>query len=85
MSKYLAESLEQLNEAKKAFNEVMNQANKALDIGFKGALGSVDSNDAMALQKNVIELQKLLKKATKGENIDNEVKEFSKQFEQKDK
>lgn len=85
MSKHLQESLQQLKAAQKAFNQTLANAEKAINISMGAAMKNVNSEDAKKIQSQVIELKKLLNRATKGENIDDEVKEFSKQFEQKDK
>tara|TARA_R110001606_G_scaffold391507_1_gene559658 strand:- start:1192 stop:1449 length:258 start_codon:yes stop_codon:yes gene_type:complete len=74
----LTKQLEQLKSFVVQSNEQVKVAEQSVNLSIEALMNNTEAKDIKTVQSHVINLKKLLNKAKKGENIQNEVDTFTK-------
>ncbi len=74
----LTKQLEQLKSFVVQSNEQVKVAEQSVNLSIEALMNNTEAKDLKTVQGHVINLKKLLNKAKKGENIQNEVDTFTK-------
>ena len=62
----------------KVATDMIDSSDKAIDISLEEAIRRASDSERQTIQKQAILIKSLAKKARKGQNIDNEIKEIKK-------
>ena len=74
----LSKQLEQLKSFVVQSNEQIKVAEQSVNLSIEAMMNNTGQNDLKTVQGHVVNIKKLLNKAKKGENIQNEVDTFTK-------
>lgn len=77
-----ADNLNELNKALELYQVALKLAEDKLDSTMKAMDQNVETTQLKKVQKTIMNLNVILKKAKKGQNVDKEIKAISEQFKQ---
>ncbi len=74
----LNEQLKQLNEFVVKSNEHLKIAEQSVNLSMDAVMNNADATELKQMQSHVAKVKILLNKAKKGKDVENEIKQFSK-------
>ena len=74
----LNEQLKQLNEFVVKSNEQLKIAEQSVNLSMDAVMNNADATELKQMQSHVAKVKILLNKAKKGKDVENEIKQFSK-------
>lgn len=74
----LREELQLLNKQVQQANEMLNNADKAIDLAINNLINNASDIEMKQIQKQIVQIKELVHKAKKGENIDGQIQNIAK-------
>lgn len=76
----MIDSLKELQNAVKLAQQQIELADKSLNLAMEKLIQSTPDDDYKQMEQNIVQIKELMNKAKQGKNVDQDIKNLSKQY-----
>lgn len=76
----MIDSLKELQNAVKLAQQQIELADKSVNLAMEKLIQSTPDNDYKQMEQNIVQIKDLMNKAKQGKNVDQDIKNLSKQY-----
>ena len=76
----MIDSLKELQNAVKLAQHQIELADKSVNLAMKKLIQSTPDDDYKQMEQNIVQIKELMNKAKQGKNVDQDIKNLSKQY-----